>query len=362
MDSEIVSAVYSRLGRYPAPVDAIDEDNPITRVSLIMDTNPPEDDSWVAQIENTTPKGWAFFRQPPAIIKDRGSDIGYSLNPKGENFKYIGVGAKRYYLDRIPTLTPEQVKVLFEGQYGVTSSGKAVYKRQWDHDYHISKAGLNLVDDQPVILGWDWGAGGESCVVGQVMPSGQLRVVEEFFGDNIGLRDFASDFVKPWLKDNCKGDAWKIFSIGDPAGLSSHGLAEKNRNYFHVLNDERVGVFKDWFKTAPAPSNHIEMRLNAVRHFLTTKTNTGLPLFQIDKNNKMLIKGFNQSYEYERKQVSGRATYKDFPCKSRESHPHDALQYLCIFAHPDYEQLKKHTEFVTQTNVRTLSRDITNYG
>ena len=140
-NSEIVSAVYSRLGRYPAPVDAIDEDNPITRVSLIMDTNPPEDDSWVAQIENTTPKGWAFFRQPPAIIKDRGSDIGYSLNPKGENFKYIGVGAKRYYLDRIPTLTPEQVKVLFEGQYGVTSSGKAVYKRQWDHDYHISKAG-----------------------------------------------------------------------------------------------------------------------------------------------------------------------------------------------------------------------------
>ena len=84
--------------------------------------------------------------------------------------------------------------------------------------------------------------------------------------------------------------------------------------------------------------------------------------FQIDKNNKMLIKGFNQSYEYERKQVTGRATYKDFPCKSRESHPHDALQYLCIFAHPDYEQLKKHTEFVTQTNVRTLSRDITNYG
>ena len=41
MDSEIVSAVYSRLGRYPAPVDAIDENKPITRVSLIMDTNPP---------------------------------------------------------------------------------------------------------------------------------------------------------------------------------------------------------------------------------------------------------------------------------------------------------------------------------
>jgi hypothetical protein len=370
MDKEIVSAVYSRCGRYPAPVDAIDENNPITRVSLIMDTNPPEEDSWVQKIEENTPMGWAFFRQPGAVIRDPSEDCGYRLNPKGENFKYIGIGPKRYYLDRISTMTPEQVKVLFEGEYGVTSSGKAVYKRQWDHDYHIAKTGLRAIKGLPIILGWDWGKGGESCIIGQVVKSGQLRILQEFYGDNIGLREFAEDFVRPYLEEHFgpktleEGEKpWQILSIGDPAGLSSHGLAEKSRNYFHVLNDETVGVFRDWFTTAPAPSNHIELRLNAVRYFLTKKTNTGLPLFQIDKGNKLLIKGFNQSYEYERKQVTGRAQYKDVPCKSAESHPHDALQYLCLFAHPDYEQLKKHTEFVTRTQVKTIKNvDATNYA
>jgi len=366
MDSEIVPAVLSRLGRYPPPNSAVDIDDPITRVSLIMDTNPPEDEGWVSKIEETRPKGWQFFRQPPALIKDNNSDCGYSLNPLGENFKYLGIGPKSYYLDRVPTMTPEQVKVLFCGEYGVTSSGKAVYKRQWDHEYHVAKTGLTPIKAHPVILGWDWGKGGESCIVGQVMPSGQLRVIQEFCADNIGLREFAKDFVKPWLEDNLLvapgEEPWKIISIGDPAGLSSHGLSADSRNYFHVLNDERVGVFKDWFVTRPAQSNHIEIRLNAVRHFLTNKTNTQLPMFQIDRSCKLLMKGFNQSYEYERKQVMGKAKYKDLPCKSAESHPHDGLQYLCLFAHPDYDALRKHTEFVTRTVVKTIKNvDATNY-
>jgi len=74
------------------------------------------------------------------------------------------------------------------------------------------------------------------------------------------------------------------------------------------------------------------------------------------------MKGFNQSYEYERKQVMGKAKYKDLPCKSAESHPHDGLQYLCLFAHPDYDALRKHTEFVTRTVVKTIKNvDATNY-
>ena len=48
MDYDVVTTVLSRVGRYPAPVDAVDVDNPITRVSLLLDTNPPEDDGWVS--------------------------------------------------------------------------------------------------------------------------------------------------------------------------------------------------------------------------------------------------------------------------------------------------------------------------
>lgn len=369
MDGEIVSAVYSRLGRYPAPVDAVNPDDPITRVSLIMDTNPPDEDAWVAGVEENQPKGWEFFRQPGALIIDPTSDSGYALNPLGENFAYIGIGPKAYYLDRVGSMTREQIKVLFMGEYGVTSSGKAVYRRQWDHDYHMAKTRLAPIKGYPILLGWDWGKGGESCIVGQVVKSGQLRILQEFYGDNIGLREFAVDFVRPWLEEQFGPDTleegekpWEIISVGDPAGLSGSGLSHDARNYFHVLNSEQVGVFRDWFLTKPAPSNHIEIRLNAVRHFLTSKTRGQLPLFQLDGSCKMLAKGFNQSYEYERKQVSGKAQYKDVPCKSPESHPHDGLQYLCLFAHPDYEKLKKHTEFVTRTTVKTIRNvDATNY-
>jgi len=366
MDGEIVPAVLSRCGRYPPPNSAVDIDDPITRVSLIMDTNPPEDDGWVAKIEETQPKGWEFFRQPPALIKDHHSDCGYALNPLGENFRFLGAGPQAYYLDRVTTMTHEQVRVLFCGEYGTTSSGKAVYKRQWDHEYHIAKTGLAPVKGIPVLLGWDWGKGGESCILGQVMRTGQLRIIKEFYADNIGLKEFAKDYVRPWMEQAFYVDPgeepWEIISVGDPAGLSSHGLSADSRNYFHVLNDEKIGVFHDWFVTKPAQSNHIEIRLNAVRHFLTGKTNTQLPLFQIDKDCKLLIKGFNQSYEYERKQVMGKAKFRDVPCKSAESHPHDGLQYLALFAHPDYGTLKKHTEFVNRTVVRTLKNvDSTNY-
>jgi hypothetical protein len=368
MDGEIVGAVQSRLGRYPPPIDAVDEDNPITRVSLLMDTNPPEGDGWVAQIEDTQPYGYSFFRQPGALIVTPETDTGYSLNPLGENFKYLGVGPHAYYLDRVGTMTKEQVKVLFCGEYGVTSSGKAVYKRQWDHEYHVADNLMKPIKGLPVLLGWDWGKGGESCIVGQVMKTGQMRILEEFTGDNMSLRAFAEDYVKPWLDEQfgpdslAKGDKpWEIISTGDPAGLGSHGLSDDSKNYFHVLNDERVGVFRGWFMTKPAPSNHAEIRLNSVRHFLMGKTTRGLPLLQINGPCKSLIKGFNQSYEYERKQIKGKARYKDTPCKSAESHPHDALQYLCLFAHPDYEILKKHTEFVTRTQVKSIKVDATNY-
>jgi hypothetical protein len=31
-------------------------------------------------------------------------------------------------------------------------------------------------------------------------------------------------------------------------------------------------------------------------------------------------------------QISGEERYRDMPCKNRYSHPHDALQYLCLGA------------------------------
>jgi hypothetical protein len=357
MDYEIVTTVLSRLGRYPAPVDAIDVDNPITRVSLILDTNPPDDDGWVSEKFNATPRGWELWKQPPSLIKDATTESGYALNPQGENFKYLGVGATAYYLDKVDSMTPEQVSVLFCGNFGVTLSGKAIYRRQWSDDYHVAKSGLKAISGTPILLGWDWGRGGEACIVGQKMPNGQLRILHELVADNIGLHDFAKNFVRPLLDEYYPKDKFTIESVGDPAGVASHGLSQQGLNYFDVLNNSKTGVFRDWFTTSPALSNHVELRLNSVRHFLTEKTLTGAPLFQLNRDCGALRKGFNASYCYERKQVMGKAQFKDAPTKNDSSHPHDALQYLCLLAHPHYRRLVEHTEFVTRKTVDA----ITNY-
>ncbi len=360
MDYDVVTTVLSRLGRYPAPVDAVDEDNPITRVSLLLDTNPPEDDGWFAEKLLNPPRGWELWKQPGALVKDSASDYGYSLNPTGENFKYLGVGPVAYYLNKVGAMTPEQISVLFCGEFGVTLDGRAIYRRQWSDDYHVAKAELSAVPSQnkaQILLGWDWGKGGEACIVGQMLPTGQLRILHEIIAENIGLADFAKNFVKPLLEQYYPKDKFEIISVGDPAGVASHGLAQNGLNYFDVLNNSRTGIFRDWFSTTPARSNHVELRLNSVRHFLTEKTPNGAPMLQLNRECSVLRKGFNAAYCYERKQVAGKAQYKDSPTKGPSSHPHDALQYLCLHAHPDYKRLVTHTEFVTRRAVDP----ITNY-
>ncbi|NRA31030.1 MAG: hypothetical protein HRU11_12315 [Parvularculaceae bacterium] len=358
LDYDVITTVGTRIGRYPPPVEAVDPDNPIRQTALLFDSNPPDEDSWMGEVFKNVPRGWEVWKQPAAVLEDPESDIGYKLNPMGENFKYLGVGPVEYYLDKVSAMTKEQIRVLFQGEFGVTTDGKAVYRRQWADDMHVAKSNLKLVKNMPVILGWDWGKGGESCVIAQKTQSGQLRVIEEIVADNVGLEDFARNFVKPRLEKLCpKKDGWKIESIGDPSGKASHGLSKDGLNYFDILNNSRYGLFHGWFDTVPARSNHIELRLNAVRYFLTEKTATGAPKFQLDRSCSKMRRGFNAGYVYKRMQVSGQARYKDQPDKNDFSHPQDALQYIALHLHPNYKTLKQHTEFVTRAAVD----EITNY-
>jgi len=357
---DVVTVVNSRIGRFPPPVDAVDPDNPITQTALIIDSNPPDEDSWMAGIDKACPPGWEMWKQPGAVIPDPTADIGYKLNPLGENFKHIGVGPKKYYLDKVASMTREQIRVLFEGKFGVTSNGKAVYRRQWDDDRHMANSKLKAVKGLPIYLGWDFGKGGEACTIAQVTKTGQLRVLHELFADNIGLHDFATNLVKPFLDKYYPKKVWpacNIISVGDPSGIGGSGLSKDGLNYFDVLNNSRTGVFRDWFSTRPARSNHIELRLNAVRWFLTEKTGGGTVRFQMNKECSKIRRGFNAGYAYKRVQLSGEARYKDKPDKNDFSHPHDTVQYIALEAHPKYKQLVEHTSFVT----REVVDSVTNY-
>ena len=360
LDYEVISTVNSRIGRYPPPVEAADPDNPITQTALLIDSNPPDEDSWMADKIANPPIGWACWQQPPAVLVDKESDIGYKLNPHGENFKYLGIGPSRYYLDKIPSMTKEQIRVLFEGKFGVTSHGKAVYRRQWDDDQHVSNSKLKAIPGIPLRFGWDFGRGGEAFTIGQLTKTGQLRILDSLVADNIGLHDFAKNIVRPYLEKYYPKKDWPqklIISKGDPSGNGVSGLSRDSLNYFDVLNNSKDGIFADWFETETALSNHIELRCNAVRYFLTENTGSGAPKFQLNKSCGKLRRGFNAGYAYKRVQVSGEARYKDAPDKNDFSHPHDTVQYIALSAHPQYQELLKHTSFVC----REVVDSVTNY-
>ena len=358
MDRDLIAVVNSRIGRFPPPVDAVDPDNPITQTALLIDSNPPDESSWMADTFKNVPENWAAWKQPAAILPDPTSDSGWKLNPEGENFRYLGVGPDKYYLSKVASMTREQIRVLFEGKFGVTSHGKAVYRRQFSDDLHVSNSKLVAVKGQKLYFGWDWGRGGEAFTIAQKTPTGCMRVLHSIIAENIGLHDFAKNMVKPYLDKHYPQSEWPsemIISVGDPSGISSHGLSKDNMTYFDVLNSSKDGIFKNWFTTRPAKSNHIELRLNAVRYFMSGTTTSGSPAFQLNRSCGEMRRGFNAGYAYKRMQTSGDARYKDAPDKNSFSHSQDSLQYICLEAHPRYHELLKHTSFVTRTVVDKIS-------
>jgi hypothetical protein len=57
-----------RVGRFPAQ-----RFGGPTWTGVIMDTNPPDDDSWYYRVaEKEKPKGWEFFKQPGGLLEVRG--------------------------------------------------------------------------------------------------------------------------------------------------------------------------------------------------------------------------------------------------------------------------------------------------
>ena len=82
--------------------------------------------------------------------------------------------------------------------------------------------------------------------------------------------------------------------------------------------------------TEPAPTNEVIARLDSVRFYMGTMSREGQPGFLLSPKCNTLRRGFNGGYKYERVQIVGEERYKDIPAKNKFSHPHDALQYLCV--------------------------------
>lgn len=370
----VVKALRERMGRYPSQIDGyedvydsngtltydapkqLDADGnlqyhddgtvkykPCTRKSLLMDTNPPEDDHWwyqlaedgclrtnkTAEAKRAVSQVFGFFRGIAPFVK-RGDE--YIDNPEAENIKYLPEGFK-YYRDMLAGNSADHINVMVMGNYGTIKDGKPVYP-QYNDRLHCPEKPLGVIEGLSIGLGWDGGLT-PSCIIGQMTERGQLRVVAELTSEDMGVRQFARDVVKPFLQRNFYGIDI-AFSYIDPAG-KGRGEAEA-KSAMGILNDDYVDDNIDGdiiqpldmgFETEPAPTNDPTKRIDAVNSFII-KLVDGEPGYLVSRKCPMLRKGKIGGYQYKRVQVSGEAKFKDKPDKNKYSHPADAEQYMAL--------------------------------
>lgn len=320
MPFNLVKSALSRTGRYPGKTKCPDG---LRWTGMIMDTNPPDDDHWWYNLaENVKPDGWAFFKQPGALLpvyNSRGEITGYEANPAAENVENHQEGY-RYWMKNVAASDEDWIKVYCCGEYGSIFDGKPVYKGFWSDQKHIASKPLGVFRGLPLTLMWDWGLT-PAVAIGQVTPRGQFRILRELCCEDGGLKQFASNDVIPYLNQVFTG--MKILSVGDPAG-SQRSQGDDEITCFGILKS--LGI-----PTEEAPTNKFEPRREAVINRLSRMTD-GEPAFIVDPSCKMIIKGFRGGYKFEKVQVSGSdERFKEIACKNKFSHIHDALQYGCLF-------------------------------
>jgi len=281
---------------------------------IIADTNPPAMTSWIYEdFEINKVKDYNIFHQPPGLIKNESKE--WIRNPDADNADNL---ADDYYVRLAGGQTEEFVKVFCLGQYGVVALGKVVFP-EFNSDLHAVDE-IEAIQGDPLHLAFDFGLT-PACVVVQISPRGQLRVLKEYVGLDIGLRSFVESIVLPGLQIDfpyCKIG----ISVGDPSGNSRDQILEE-MSCISELNS--LGI-----KTHAARSNEIDSRLASVRYFLN-KLIDKKPAFILSKKGcPTLYNAFVRDYVYKQLAVAGEVRYRDVPDKNMASHVSDCTQYICL--------------------------------
>jgi hypothetical protein len=304
----IIDSLDGRINRYPGK-----KDGGCTWAGIIMDTNPPDENSdWYRFFEVNKPPNAAIFKQPSG------------LSSQAENLKNL---APNYYRDLSIGKSPQYIRVYVEGKYGYTSEGKAVIE-QFNDNVHVALSIIRPIDNQPIYLGIDFGLN-PSVVLAQITSRGRLLIIDEFVSDGMGLENFLKNILLPQLRGNYFG--MRIDGgYGDPAGTAKSPTDEST--CFGVLRDNGFRQIR------PCPTNALLPRAAAVESFLTRMID-GEPALVISPKCVMLRKALNGGYH--RQKIPGTLNeYSDVPFKNIFSHIAEALEYLCYYVN----DLRKKTE------------------
>lgn len=293
----LLDALTGRVGRYPSK-----NMGGATWSGILMDTNPPDDQSWWYKLaEEETPKDWEFFQQPPGD------------SPEAENLQNLPKG---YYERLKGGKDPDWIKVYVRGEYGFVTEGKAVFPMYRD-SAHTSPAVLEPWPEIALSLGVDFGLTPSACI-GQKLPDGRWWILDEFVTDNCGIQRFAellSKYLRSAYPSHIVGSAH-----GDPAGMAR---GHDERTAFEIMNSHSS------FQTKPAPTNDLTMRLEVVTGALNRMVD-GNPGLLVSPRAKTIRKGFTGGYHYKPIRSGNNTQYHDQPNKNQYSHPMDALQAMLL--------------------------------
>lgn len=328
MEKAVLDMLTQRVGRFPSK-----RNGGPSWTGVIMDTNPPDDDSWWYKLaEEERPEIFRFFKQPGGLIQDMDPKSPtyqqYIPNPLAENIQNHSLGYQ-YYLNQLYGKTEDWIRVFLLGQYGTTMDGKPVYP-EWNEKVHYSEMALTPVQGMPILLSFDFGLT-PACAFLQMNSRGQLLVLKELVSEDMGIRQFYSEVVRPVIRGEYSKH--RVEAVGDPAGNMRSQTDEKTC----MQELMELGILCE-----PAPTNEFVARRESVAYFLQ-RMSGGEPGFVLDPSCKMLRKGFNGGYRYERLRVSGSARFRDRPVKDKFSHIHDALQYGCLQMRSEMNPIRSKT-------------------
>ena len=316
---ETVQMVRSRLGRYPS----MREGDGCTHPCLIMDTNPPSEDSWWYNIfEEDKPEGWELFSQPGG------------LDPDAENIENLPEG---YYTTNMTGNSEAWLKVYRDGQYAFLIEGKPVYPEY--------KEPMHLLEDfkpnprLPIFLGMDFGRT-PVAVMGQKDAHGRWVIFDELQTWNMGATEFG-ELLYRHLVQHYPG--FKVEGWGDPAG-DDMGQND-DRTPIQIIN--KAGI-----KIRPGITQDPFIRVESVRVPLT-RLYEGEPALRITPKAQMLRKAMAGGYHYRRIQAAGATRHDVKPNKNEYSHVSDALQYLLSSAGEAINLVRKPSTHTEPINIRT---------
>ena len=281
---------------------------------IIADTNPCPMNHWIYKdFEEQKFEGHTLFKQPPGLIKDDSHK--WVRNDKCDNFAHL---PSDYYEKLSYGQSQEFINVFCLGIWGTVGFGKLVYP-EFNSDLH-SVDDIEALQGEPLYLSYDFGLT-PACIVAQVSPRGQLRLLKEFIGIDIGLRSFTESVVIPGIQKTfpyCKIES----CVADPSGNSRDQILDE-MSCISELNS--LGI-----KTEAARTNDLDPRIASVRYFLNKMIDGKPALILSKKGCPVLYNAFVKEYVYKRLAVAGEERYKEKPDKNMASHISDATQYLCL--------------------------------